>query len=66
MVKRDFECHLCWMSTFALPAWFICALIVVNGSNACCVPTVMVFTLVEKLWVTSAPTIVLVNGFTIW
>ncbi|MBA0673182.1 hypothetical protein Goklo_007479 [Gossypium klotzschianum] len=67
MVKRDFGRHSCWMSALAFPALFARALIVVNESNACCVPTVMVFTLVKKLWVISAPTTaMLVDGFTIW
>ena len=65
MVMRDLGRHSCWMRALALPALFTRALTTVNGSNACCVPTVMVFSLVEKLWVTSAPTAVLIKGFTI-
>ncbi|KAJ0535668.1 hypothetical protein HanIR_Chr09g0433131 [Helianthus annuus] len=64
MVKRDLGRHSCWIRAFALPRLSIRAFTVVNGSKACWVPTVIVFSLVEKLCLTSAPTDVLVNGFT--
>lgn len=65
-VKNDFGRHSCWISALATPALFTRAFTVVNGSIACWVPTVMAFSFVVKLWLISAPTTVLVNGFTIW
>ncbi|KAF5766019.1 hypothetical protein HanXRQr2_Chr15g0710411 [Helianthus annuus] len=49
MVKRDLGLHSCWIRAFAFPRLLIRALTVVNGSKACWVPTVIVFSLVEKL-----------------
>ncbi|MFS8011353.1 hypothetical protein Hanom_Chr14g01308081 [Helianthus anomalus] len=66
MVKRDFGRHSCWISALAFPRLLTRALTVVNGSNECWVPTMIVFSLLEKLWFTSAPTNVLVRGLTIW
>ncbi|GJT59748.1 serine/threonine-protein kinase D6PKL2 [Tanacetum coccineum] len=51
-VKMDFGRHSCWMSALALPKFFTRALTVVNGSKECWVPTVNVFSLVEKLRLT--------------
>lgn len=64
MVNNDFGRHSCWMRALAMPALFTRAFNVVSGSNMCWVPTVMVLSLVEKLWITSAPTAV--KGLTKW
>lgn len=63
-VKNDFGRHSCWTRALTLPKLFARAFTVVNGSNTCWLPTVIVFSLVEKLWLTSAPTAC--TGFTIW
>lgn len=65
-VRRDLGRHSCWIRPLAFPKLFTLPFTEVNGSKACCVPTVIVFSLLEKLWVTSAPTAVLVSGFTMW
>lgn len=66
MVTRDFGLHSCWMRALALPELLMRAFKTVSGSRACCPPKVTVFSLVEKLWVSSAPTAVLVNSLTLW
>ncbi|KAE8716081.1 Hypersensitive-induced response protein 2 [Hibiscus syriacus] len=60
IVMSDFGHHSCWIRALALPKLFTRALIVVNGSRACCIPIVRVFSLLEKLCVSSAPTAVYV------
>lgn len=66
MVKNDLGRHSCWIRALALPELLICAFSMVNVSSACWVPIIMVFTLEEKLWVTSAPMAILVTRFTMW
>lgn len=65
IVTNDFGRHSCWIRALALPKLFTRAFKVVNGSRACWVPRVMVFSLVGNLWVTSAPTAVLARGLTL-
>ena len=66
MVKRDFGRHSCCRRALAIPELFTRAFTVVNGSSECCVPMVREFSLLEKPWLNSAPTAVLVNGLTVW
>ena len=66
MVTSDFGLHSCWISALALPELLKRAFTTVSGSKACWVPKVRVFSLVEKQWVSSDPTAVLVNWLTLW
>lgn len=66
MVTRDLGRHSCCTRALALPKLFTRAFTVVRGSSACWVPKVSVFSLLEKLWVSSAPTAVVVSGLTRW
>jgi hypothetical protein len=65
-VKKDLSLHLCWMRALAMPWLLYHTFTVVEGSRACCDPKVLVFSLLEKLWVSSAPTVVMLTLFTKW
>uniref|UniRef100_A0A7C9DL21 Uncharacterized protein n=1 Tax=Opuntia streptacantha TaxID=393608 RepID=A0A7C9DL21_OPUST len=66
IVTSDLGRHSCWIRALALPKLLMRAFKLVNGSIACWAPRVMVFSLVEKLCVTSAPTAELLSELTLW
>lgn len=66
MVMSDLGRHSCWIRALALPELVTRPFTVVNGSNACWVPRVKVFSLVENLWLMSTPTAVLDRGLIAW
>ena len=56
MVINDFGLNSCWISVLTFPELLMRAFTRVSGSRVCWVPIMRVFSLLEKLWVSSAPT----------
>ena len=48
-VMRDLGLHACWRRALAMPKLLKHAFTVVRGSSSCCVTTVTVFSLLEKV-----------------